>query len=355
MQTSSLRAAAVLCLFLSASCALAQQTPCILGVAATWSRDAARALPQSSAPGMAAQGKGNSLGAYLFEELAKQCSGKAAEAHKGGEKETGTVLLKNERNVLPLGTSEFVVIGKDTGAKPKRNGLWACIKREFGKQASFVTASSLDGIEAGSTIVYTVSGEAPDTALLQRMASKDANIVVVDIAPGQPAPMPWAYTIQGLLLSWDRDFRPLCSILRGETNPDAKLPVEIRKTGTETHGGIIFPFGFGLSYTTFAYSDLKTAPLTGGRIRVSFKIKNTGSRDGYETAQLYIVPLDGDSAWQRQLVGFEKTYVGKGSEQTVTTTLERSAFSGSDTGSRKYRILVGPSSDDLPLLKDVSF
>ena len=196
---------------------------------------------------MAAQGKGNSLGAFLFEELAKQCSGKAAEAHKGGEKEkeTGTVLLKNERNVLPLGTREFVVTGKDTSAKPKRNGLWACIKREFGKQASFVTASSLDGIKAGSTIVYTVSGEAPDTALLQRMASKDANIVVVDITPGQPAPMPWAYTIQGLLLSWDRDFRPLCSILRGETNPDAKLPVEIRKTGTETHGGIIFPFGFG--------------------------------------------------------------------------------------------------------------
>jgi beta-glucosidase len=115
----------------------------------------------------------------------------------------------------------------------------------------------------------------------------------------------------------------------------------------------LFPFGYGLSYTTFAYSGLK-AKAKRNRATVSFNLKNTGGRTGAEVAQVYI----GFPKWTgeppRQLKGFQKVELESGASKRVTVALDRRAFSywgakGWRVGRGCYTIEVGGSSRSLPL------
>jgi beta-glucosidase len=120
----------------------------------------------------------------------------------------------------------------------------------------------------------------------------------------------------------------------------------------------LFPFGFGLSYTSFAYSDLTVAPSAES---VSFEVKNTGQRAGDEVAEVYVtLPKSADEPF-RKLVGFARVSVDAGESKTVTVPIQPlylRVFSTEKNGwerlAGEYGIEVGGSSGELPLKTEVS-
>jgi beta-glucosidase len=126
----------------------------------------------------------------------------------------------------------------------------------------------------------------------------------------------------------------------------------------------LYPFGFGLSYTTFRFSNLKapaTAP-SGSTVAVSFDVTNTGSVVGAEVAQLYVSdPSAKVSRPERELKGFEKVRLAPGETKHVTLILDARAFSYWDTPNHKWAIdpgrfvlRVGDSSEDTPLQAELT-
>jgi beta-glucosidase len=116
----------------------------------------------------------------------------------------------------------------------------------------------------------------------------------------------------------------------------------------------LFPFGFGLSYTTYAYSDLKVTP--GPAPAVAFTLKNTGTRPGAEVAQVYVtLPAAAGEPFKR-LVSWDKVRLAPGEAKTVTLALDPHYLSIFDPDkdawsllSGDYKVHVGGSSRDLPL------
>jgi beta-glucosidase len=116
----------------------------------------------------------------------------------------------------------------------------------------------------------------------------------------------------------------------------------------------LFPFGFGLSYTSFSYSALDVTQ--GAQLQVRFRIANTGSRAGAEVAQVYAtLPSSAGEPFKR-LVGWQKVALAPGESKAVSLTVEPKYLSifNADKGKwelapGEYRILVGGSSQDTPL------
>jgi beta-glucosidase len=216
---------------------------------------------------------------------------------------------------------------------------------------------------------------------------------IVVLNTGNPVTMTkWIEKTPALLDMWfggQEGGTALASILFGETNPSGKLPVSLPKEfkdspaaanypGENLHvnyaEGIYvgyryydtknvepqFPFGFGLSYTTFEFSDLKVAPgeIAGEKpVAVTLKVKNSGASAGAEVVQLYI--HDGHSKIDRpahELKGFKRVELNAGETKTVEFKLDRAAFSYwspekkawvADPGT--FEIQVGASSRDIRL------
>lgn len=182
----------------------------------------------------------------------------------------------------------------------------------------------------------------------------------------------------------------LAHILSGKVNPSAKLPFTIEKKWEDspayghydetrkekkvyyTEGiftgyrgydekGIepLFPFGFGLSYTTFDYTDLniRITDKKQKKVTVSFTITNTGQQDGYEIAQLYVHDIQSkEPRPQKELKGFDKVYLKAGESKQVEIELDEDAFRYFNARQNRwvfekgeFEILVGASSRDIKL------
>ena len=126
-----------------------------------------------------------------------------------------------------------------------------------------------------------------------------------------------------------------------------------------------YPFGYGLSYTNFEYSDIKlsaSAINEGEDLVVSFKIKNVGERDGAEVAQVYVsAPESKIYKAQKELKGFAKVFLKAGEEKEVNITLDSRAYAYYNVNindwhveSGVYKILVGASSRDIKLESEVN-
>jgi len=127
----------------------------------------------------------------------------------------------------------------------------------------------------------------------------------------------------------------------------------------------LFPFGHGLSYTSFEYTNLEVSPqiTDDGRVAVSFDVKNTGQRAGADVAQLYVA--DGHSPVERppkELRGFARVYLEPGEQERVTITLGRRAFAYYDVDAKDwavtpgdFRILIGQSSKAIALSVSVRY
>ena len=123
---------------------------------------------------------------------------------------------------------------------------------------------------------------------------------------------------------------------------------------------VLFPFGFGLSYTAYAYSGLKVTP--GDTAAVSFTVKNTGKRAGTEIAQVYASLPDAAGEPPKRLIGWTRVELAPGESKQVSVPMSRDRLTIYDEASdswklvpRSYVVRVGGSSQDLPLQQVVSF
>ncbi len=233
-------------------------------------------------------------------------------------------------------------------------------------------------------------------ALLDEILKVNENVIVV-LSGGSPVEMPWLNKVKALLngyLGGQASGTAIADIISGDVCPSGKLgetyplslcdvPCKNYYPGTgltaEHREGIyigyryydtakkdvLFPFGFGLSYTSFDYSNLKASKnsLTDEEeITLSFKIKNTGNFDGAEIAEIYV--SDKESTIfrpEKELKAFKKVFLKKGEEKEVSVTLSKRAFafynvnlSDWQVESGEFIICVGASSRDIRLEKTVT-
>ncbi len=229
-------------------------------------------------------------------------------------------------------------------------------------------------------------------ALIAQLAATNSNTVVV-IVSGNAVAMPWVREVPAIVEAWysgTEAGHALASILFGDVNPSGKLPftfparlednsahalgeypgdsinvsynesifVGYRWADKQKKARPLFPFGHGLSYTTFAYgkpiADKKTL-LPGETITFTLPVKNTGMREGQEVVQLYI--SDKKSSLPRpvkELKGFSKVHLAPGQEKTVTFTIDKEALSFFDDTKHewvaepgKFEALIGASATDI--------
>jgi beta-glucosidase len=230
--------------------------------------------------------------------------------------------------------------------------------------------------------------------LIGEMATANKNTIVVVTSGGSVDMSSWVDRVPAILEAWypgQQGGTALAEILFGDVNPSGRLPVSFERRwednpvhdsyytepGTRRivykegifvgyrgyeHANIKpqFPFGFGLSYTTFKYSNLTVKPSatgSGSLYEISFDVKNTGSREGAEVAQLYIgSPQTKVPRPAKELKGFSKVWLKPGESKKVSITLDTRAFTYYDVDSKQWRaepgafdVLVGRSSDQIEL------
>jgi beta-glucosidase len=234
--------------------------------------------------------------------------------------------------------------------------------------------------------------------LLKKIVRANPRTVVVLIGGGAvEMDDAWLSRVPALLYAWYPGMEggnAIANVLFGDVNPSGKLPCTFPKRladspahaldaypgekGTVVYKeGLLvgyrwydarnieplFPFGYGLSYTHFAYHNLVFVPNRtpmGVPLTIQFDIANTGGRAGAEIAEVYVQPVNPVVPRPvRELKGFVKVFLQPGETRNVSVTLDESAFSYYDVGTRSwiaakgdYKILVGPSSRDLPLTGD---
>ena len=227
--------------------------------------------------------------------------------------------------------------------------------------------------------------------LVEAVSRVNENVIVV-LQGGSPVEMPWADDVKAILNAYlgGQSVAPaIVDVLTGKANPCGKLaetyPICLKDTPTsfrypdskedvqyresifigyryydKVERNVRFPFGFGLSYTSFEYSDirLRKKNLTKGEsTKVTFTIKNTGDVAGAEIAQVYVgKPESRVFRAPKELKGFVKVYLEPGEEKKVSVELDDRAFAFWNTAtdgwcveSGEYNILVGASSRDIRL------
>jgi beta-glucosidase len=213
--------------------------------------------------------------------------------------------------------------------------------------------------------------------------------------------MPWLSQVPGIVEAWyagSAGHRALANVLVGEVNPSGKLPISFPKSEAELPRAVIqpapsrnpsgaagplgqspsdysvnysegaavgykwyelehkqplFAFGFGLSYTTFSYSNLE---IDAAARTARFAVKNTGNRQGTEIAEVYgKLPGGSDEPFKR-LVGWARVQLAPGETKTVAVPVDVRVLQTFDEvhsrwnlGPGQYDLLVGPSSDNTPL------
>jgi beta-glucosidase len=289
------------------------------------------------------------------------------------------------------------------------------IRQRAGADVTVTTADGSDLAQAGSlaaaadvavVVVNDVRQEGVDlpnidlpgnqNQLIQTVAAANPHTVVV-LNTGGPVTMPWLSEVLAVLECWypgEEDGNALAALLFGDVAPSGKLPVtfpvslaqslangaprypaqqeqyvynEDLKVGYRWYDANdltpLFPFGYGLSYTTFGFSGLHVAgPSADGSVTVQATVTNAGTRPGTEVAQLYIGYPAASGEPPRALKAFTRVTLAPGQHQTVTFHLDRDAFQTWDEQARNwgvaggtYPIWVGDSSRNLPLQSAVTF
>lgn len=239
---------------------------------------------------------------------------------------------------------------------------------------AIVVVGRSNKIESEGFDLKTMDLPAGQDALIAAVEKANPRTVVV-LNTGNPVTMSkWIDSTPALLDMWyggEEGGNALADIVFGDANPSGKLPVTLPKRfedcpcyghypGKDLHvdyaEGIYvgyryydtknvapqFPFGFGLSYTTFEYSDLKVLPGGNGVFSVTAKVRNTGKRAGAEVVQLYV--HDGHSKIDRpthELKGFARVQLQPGEIKQVEFTLSRHSFAYWNPGTRAWRVDAG--------------
>ncbi|HEX8713879.1 MAG TPA: glycoside hydrolase family 3 C-terminal domain-containing protein [Terracidiphilus sp.] len=241
-------------------------------------------------------------------------------------------------------------------------------------------------------------------ALVEAVAKANPHTIVV-IESGGPVAMPWVNDVQGIIEAWFPGIggaQSLADILFGDIDPSGRLAITFPKNDAQLPhpqvpglkseskpGGLpeaahhqkpvpfnvdyniegarvgykwfesqhetpLFPFGYGLSYTTFAFSDLA---VDAANHSATFTVRNTGSQPGTEVAQLYaVLPASTGEDTYKRLVGWDRVSLAPGESKTVTVSMNTLTLSVFDVAKNafvmvpgEYTILAGSSSADTPL------
>jgi beta-glucosidase len=346
------------------------------------------------------------------------------------------VLLKNEKNLLPLNPNQKIaVIGGLAAEKNSPLGSWrigsddnsavsvlegldkAGIKYTYAKGAdvqvgetTFINEVNVnendrsgftEAIELAkeSDLIIMVLGEhgfmsgegrsrtkldlpGVQDELLKAIHSRNPNVILV-LMNGRPLALPWASeNIPTIVETWQlgtQSGNAIAEVLTGAYNPSGKLPMTFPKsvgqvpiyynhfnTGRPGPLDLVFwthyidesnepqfPFGHGLSYTTFEYSDLKTEVTGKNQVKVTAKVTNTGKVKGEEVAQLYIRDIVAQPVRPiKELKGFEKFELEPGASKTVSFMLTEEELGYYDTNGNfkvepgTFWVMVGTNSKE---------
>src|SRR5215831_12597217 len=237
-------------------------------------------------------------------------------------------------------------------------------------------------------------------AMIEQVAAANPRTIVV-LETGSAATMPWLNQVSGVLEAWyagSKGADAVANILFGDVNPSAKLPMTFPRTEAdlphpklatppagkrtdeskpsfEVHYDeglkvgykwydaenkpVLFPFGYGLSYTTFRYSGLKVS--AGSETKVSFTVKNTGRRAGVEIAEVYAALPANTGEPPKRLVGWDKVELNSGESKEISVPVKALYLSVYDESSDSWKLapgsytfMVGGSSQKLPLVEKVN-
>jgi beta-glucosidase len=224
-------------------------------------------------------------------------------------------------------------------------------------------------------------------ALIEAVAKANPKTIVV-LETGTAVTMPWVNQVSGIVEAWfagSKGADAVANVLFGDVNPSAKLPMtfplseadlphpslvipppgasgkeavmrsgEAKPTFSVTYDEglkvgykwydaenkpVLFPFGFGLSYTTYSYSDLKVSG--GHEPTVRFNVKNTGSRAGSEVAEIYASLPEGSGEPPKRLIGWSKVALAPGESKEVSVSIDPKYLSIFDVDANSWKLLPG--------------
>jgi beta-glucosidase len=214
-------------------------------------------------------------------------------------------------------------------------------------------------------------------ATIDAVASANKKTVVVLITGG-PVVMPWLDKVGAVVEAWypgTAGGEAIARVLSGEVDASGRLPVSFPKSVADlprpkldgvgkaegelfdSDYGIegaavgykwydlkkiepLFPFGYGLSYSKFAYSNL-TATAAGDKVTISFDVKNVGARAGKDVPQVYVAPKAGGWEAPKRLAGFKKVALAPGASQRVTLTVDPRLLATWDGKAHGWSIAAG--------------
>jgi beta-glucosidase len=213
-------------------------------------------------------------------------------------------------------------------------------------------------------------------ALVEAVASANHHTIVV-LETGGPVLMPWLDRVSGVLEAWypgSAGGPAIARVLSGAVNPSGHLPVSFPRSADQLPRpkpvgeglpkgqlfdvvydegaavgyrwydkkgfGPLLPFGWGLTYTSFAHDRL-VARLEGGELEVTFRVRNIGPRPGKDVAQVYVSPVGGGWEAPKRLGAFAKVDLAPGATQEVTVTVDPRLLAVWDTARGGFRIAPG--------------
>ena len=249
--------------------------------------------------------------------------------------------------------------------------------------------------EGEETDLTSIDLSSADETMIADVAAANPNTIVV-INSGGPVVMPWLNSVAGVFENWyggQETGAAMAALIFGTVNPSGKLPVTFPSSLSQvpaqttaqwpgTTAGIsfsegvdigyrwyqsqnitpLFSFGYGLSYTTFSFSNLKVGAFNAdGNATVTATITNTGSKAGADVAQMYVGDPAASQDPPEQLKGFQRVTLNPGASATVTFPLtihDLASWSGSanawEAQAGAYSIKVGDASNNLPLTGSTS-
>lgn len=287
------------------------------------------------------------------------------------------------------------------GAAAAEDTLQAAVETAAGVDVALIFAGLPESIESEGYDRPHMKRPDCQNRLIEEVAKRQKNVVVI-LHNGSPVEMLWLEKVETVLetyLAGEGSGHAVAKILTGEVNPSGRLPEtfplrlehnpsyqnfpgegDITKYQEEIFVGyryyetkklpVLFPFGYGVSYTKFDYTDLaldKMQMQETETLHVSVTVKNTGCRRGKEVVQLYVEPVFGEQGSntvrrpERELRAFEKEELEAGESKTIKMTLEQRAFAYYHTGIEAwytapgvYRICIGKNAGEMILSKTVT-